>query len=68
MNGGFVMPVRAIVATIAFTIIGLMAFLFVPAPWVLRWPNAGFYAVLILNTFFSVGYFDALPPGTATNA
>jgi hypothetical protein len=54
--------VRAIVATVVFTIALIAAFLLVPQPWAARLPNAVFYAVLVLNTFYSVRYFDAQPP------
>lgn len=57
-----VFPLRAIAATFAFALAGFLGFLFVPQPWPLKAPNALFYAVLVLNTFFSVRFFDALPP------
>ena len=55
-------PMRAVIATAVFGVAGLAGLLFAPAPWTLRFPNAVFYAVLVLNTFFSVRYFDAQPP------
>ncbi len=57
-----VFPLRAIAATLAFTLAGLLGFLFAPHLWELKAPNAIFYFVLVLNTFFSVRFFDALPP------
>jgi hypothetical protein len=58
----FVVPLRAIGATIAFTVAGLAGLLLAPQPWAAKAPNAAFYAVLVVNTFFSVRFFDALPP------
>ena len=59
---GLVFPVRALAAAFGFTLVGLLGFLFVPAPWAAKLPNAIFYAALVLNTFYSVRFFDALPP------
>jgi hypothetical protein len=57
-----VMPPRAIVAAAAFALAGLAGFLLAPHPWLFKLPHALFYAVLVLNTFFSIRFFDALPP------
>jgi hypothetical protein len=62
MNGGRELPFRAILATLAFAGAGILAFILVPQPWELKAPNAFFYSVLVLNTFFSIRFFDALPP------
>jgi hypothetical protein len=59
-NAGF--PIRAVGATALFALAGIAGFFFAPAPWTAKAPNAVFYAVLVLNTFFSVRFFDALPP------
>jgi len=59
---GLVFPFRALAAAFGFTIVGLLGFLFVPASWETKLPNLIFYAVLVLNTFYSVRFFDALPP------
>jgi hypothetical protein len=57
-----VFPFRALAATFGFALAGLLGFLFVPQPWAAKAPNAVFYAVLVLNTFYSVRFFDGLPP------
>ena len=57
-----VVPFRAIGATIAFAVAGLAGLLLSPQPWAAKAPNAVFYAVLVLNTFFSIRFFDTLPP------
>jgi hypothetical protein len=62
MSTGLVFPFRALAATLAFAIAGLLGFVFAPQPWELRAPNTVFYAVLVLNTFYSIRFFDALPP------
>ena len=59
---GLVFPFRALAAAFGFSVVGLLGFLLVPAPWAAKAPNAVFYAVLVLNTFYSVRFFDALPP------
>jgi hypothetical protein len=59
---GLVFPFRALAAALGFAVVGLLGFLFVPQPWAAKAPNAVFYAVLVLNTFYSVRFFDALPP------
>ena len=48
---GLVFPLRALAATVGFTVVGLLGLLLVPAPWTTKAPNAIFYAVLVLNTF-----------------
>jgi hypothetical protein len=59
---GLVLPFRALAAAVGFGLAGLLGFLFAPQPWAAKAPNAIFYAVLVLNTFYSVRFFDALPP------
>jgi hypothetical protein len=56
------MPRREIVAAVVFGLAGVAGFLFGPPPWGLKAPHAVFYATLVLNTFFSVRFFDPLPP------
>jgi hypothetical protein len=53
---------REITATIVFSLAGLAGLAFAPHVWTAKAPNALFYAVLVVNTYFSVRFFDALPP------
>jgi hypothetical protein len=55
-------PHRAVLATVVFSLAGLGGLLFAPSQWPAKAPNALFYAVLVFNTFFSVRFFDSLPP------
>ncbi len=53
---------REIGATVLFALAGLVGLVISPAPWAARLPNALFYAVLVVNTYYSVRFFDSLPP------
>jgi hypothetical protein len=57
-----VLPTRAVVAALAFAAAGVVGVLLSPQPWPAKSANAVFYAVLVFNTFFSIRFFDALPP------
>jgi hypothetical protein len=59
---GLAFPFRALAAASGFALAGILGFLLVPAPWAAKAPNAIFYAVLVLNTLYSVRFFEALPP------
>jgi hypothetical protein len=52
---------RETVATVVFTLAGIAGLWFSDAT-LARLPNALFYAVLVLNTYFSVRFFTRLPP------
>jgi hypothetical protein len=56
------LPARQITATLAFALAGLVSLLVSPASWSAKAPNALFYVVLVLNTYYSVRFFDDLPP------
>ncbi len=53
---------RALVATILFSIVGFWSVLFHNVPWEFSIPHILFYAVLTINTFFSVRFFSAFTP------
>lgn len=53
---------KEIVATILFTAAGIIGFLLSPADWPTILPGAIFYAVLVVNTWFSIRFFSNLPP------
>ena len=53
---------RESTATLIFSIAGLIGAWISDADWSVRLPTAMFYAVLVLNTFYSVRFFSLLPP------
>jgi hypothetical protein len=57
-----VVRARASIATAAFSAAGAVALVLLPGPLAAKAPNAFFYAVLVLNTFLSIRFFDGLPP------
>ncbi len=53
---------REVVATILFTAAGIVGLVLSPADWPTVLPGAIFYAVLVVNTWFSIRFFSNLPP------
>jgi hypothetical protein len=53
---------REILATGLFGAAGIGGLLLSEADWAARAPTALFYAVLVINTWFSVRFFSRLPP------
>jgi hypothetical protein len=53
---------RAVGATAAFALAGMAGLVLAPQPWAMKAPHAVFYAVLVLNTYFSIRFFESLPP------
>lgn len=53
---------KEVVATILFTAAGIAGVLLSPAEWRDILPGAIFYAVLVVNTWFSIRFFSNLPP------
>jgi hypothetical protein len=56
---------RALGATIVFAGVGMWALLFHNVPWEFLVPHAIFYAVLTLNTFYSVRMYTVIAPESA---
>jgi hypothetical protein len=54
--------VRAHAATICFALIGLGVIFFRPLDWTFALPQIIFYAVLTINTYFSIQFFTPLTP------
>ncbi len=54
--------IRALSATILFSVVGFWSVLFHSVPWEFVVPHVLFYAVLTINTFFSVRFFSAFTP------
>jgi hypothetical protein len=54
--------IRALAATILFSITGCWALLFHTIPWEFVIPNGIFYAVLTINTYFSIRFYSAFTP------
>ncbi|MDO8514399.1 MAG: hypothetical protein Q7S50_02530 [bacterium] len=63
---------KTVAATITFALAGLISLLFFAAVSVYLLPHSIFYAVLVLNTFFSIRFFSRLiapsPRQTAVDA
>ncbi|MEX0853313.1 MAG: hypothetical protein WD036_08550 [Bauldia sp.] len=59
---------KEIAATAIFAVAGLVGTLVSGHPWPARIPNALFYAVLVLNTYFSIRFFGGLPPADRNEA
>jgi len=59
---------RAWLATVAFATAGLAAFIFVAPSTRLVWPEAIFYGVIVLNTFFSIRLFARISPAQTYQA
>ncbi len=53
---------RALAATILFSVVGMWSILFHSVPWEFVVPHVIFYAVLTLNTFFSVRFYTSFTP------
>lgn len=53
---------RALSATVLFTVVGVCATLFHSVPWEYVFPHAIFYVVLTINTFFSIRFYSAFTP------
>jgi hypothetical protein len=53
---------RAVGATAAFALAGVAGLVLAPQPWAIKAPHAVFYAVLVLNTYFSIRFFESLQP------
>jgi hypothetical protein len=53
---------REFLATGLFTAAGIAGLLLSDADWSVRAPTALFYAVLVVNTWFSIRFFSRLPP------
>jgi hypothetical protein len=53
---------REVLATALFGTAGIAGLLLSNAEWSARAPTALFYAVLVVNTWFSVRFFSRLPP------
>jgi hypothetical protein len=53
---------KEIAATILFTAAGIVGLILSPADWPTTLPGAIFYAVLVVNTWFSIRFFSNLPP------
>ncbi|MDZ4227337.1 MAG: hypothetical protein U1D26_02550 [Patescibacteria group bacterium] len=59
--------VRAFSATGVFAIAGILGFLYAPSTHFV-WPDALFYAIILINTFFSIRFFTRItPPSRAQN-
>jgi hypothetical protein len=59
---------RAWLATGAFAIAGIAAFFYVAPNTRLVWPDAIFYGVIVLNTFFSIRLFARISPAQTYQA
>lgn len=55
---------RAWFVAVFFSLAGLLSFTFVAPTSRLLWPNAIFYAVLVVNTFYSVRLFARIAPAS----
>lgn len=53
---------KEILAAVLFGAAGIVGLLLSDAEWTARAPTALFYAVLVVNTWFSVRFFSRLPP------
>lgn len=57
--------IRALSVTILFSVVGVWAILFHSVPWEYVVPHVLFYAILTLNTYFSVRFYTAFTPESA---
>ena len=55
---------RARSATVLFSVVGVWSVLFHSVPWEYVYPHALFYAVLTINTFFSIRFYSAFTPAS----
>ncbi len=53
---------RAHAATLLFSVVGAWSLLFHSVPWEYVYPHLIFYAVLTVNTFFSIRFYSAFTP------
>jgi hypothetical protein len=62
MNPPMSPKLRALSATILFSVAGIWSVLFHNVPWEYVFPHAVFYIVLTINTFFSIRFYAAFTP------
>ena len=53
---------KAWFVTGGFALVGMLAFWFVAPSAHVTWPDTLFYAIIVLNTFFSVRLFSSITP------
>jgi hypothetical protein len=61
-------PVTAWIATITFSFVGVWSFLYWAPQTPELLPQAIFYAVLVLNTYFSIQFYAKIEPRNASQA
>ncbi len=54
--------IRALSATVLFSVVGIWSLLFHSVPWEYVYPHVMFYVVLTINTFFSIRFYSAFTP------
>ncbi len=59
---------RALLSTGFFASAGILSFFFFAPSNLVLWPNTLFYAVIVLNTFFSVRFFARITPHSWTQS
>jgi hypothetical protein len=58
----FTPKIKAITITALSTIAGIIGIVVVPIDWATCWPVVLLYAVLLINTYFSVSHFSKIIP------
>ncbi len=58
---------RAMAATIGFGSFGVLAATTLVHNWTIAWPLVLFYAIIVVNTYFSVRAFSSITPADTTN-